>query len=108
MYFFNFQLLERKYPSLCARCDIPANCSYLNPVPSHELALHCAAGQNADVQTVTYVSLSEATRYFTEINQGIASEFSYLCPNGTLEAVDGNVEPCTWLRQPWRLLMSRE
>lgn len=35
-----------------------------------------------------------------------ASNFAYLCPNGTLQTVTPGALPCVWLRQQWPLIIS--
>lgn len=40
-------------------------------------------------------------------NTGISQNFAYLCSNGTLQSFVDNPNPCTWLRQPWKLIISR-
>lgn len=94
--------LKLKYPKLCALCDNPVSCSYEDSQPSssHRQALECVRKSNA----VTYVALQEAQEFFN-LSSTTASEFSYLCPNGTLQAVTSE-RPCVWLKQPWTVIIS--
>jgi hypothetical protein len=96
--------LKAKYPKLCALCDDPIRCTYENSSPdsSHRQALECV---RKSANAVTYVSFQEAIQFFNE-NLDIAQQFSFLCPNGTLQTIVGNSSPCAWLKQPWKLILS--
>lgn len=96
--------LKAKYPKLCSLCDNTENCSYNNDLPmtSHNQALECVKKSG---NAVTYVALKEAQDFF-ETNSNIAHMFSFLCPNGSLQAITDNDRPCVWLSQPWKLIVS--
>lgn len=81
---------------------------------------------------VAYVSLSEAQTFFSLVDfnrnfqvvliitnymvlitfqpeyTDFRANYAYLCPNGTLQIITDNSTPCTWLRQPWPLIISHE
>lgn len=96
--------LKEKYPRLCSLCDDTANCSYQEPLAtsSHQQALECVRKSG---NAVTYVALQEAQTFFN-LNSNIANQFSFLCPNGSLQAITDNDRPCVWLSQPWKLIVS--
>lgn len=124
-------LTEAKHPELCALCDNPERCSYNNHLGSHEAALSCLTDRGGDV---AYVALQYAKDYFgvsqrfaqalslgrTLVDGGVAlqlgdrkerarpDEYRYLCPNGTMQTIKTNAKPCTWLRQPWNVLMAKK
>lgn len=96
--------LKEKYTKLCSLCDDPTTCSYDQPLPatSHRQALECVRKSG---NAITYVALQEAQEFFN-INSNIANQFSFLCPNGSLQDIVANTRPCTWLTQPWKVIMS--
>lgn len=96
--------LKEKYSKLCALCDDPTTCSYEDstPVSSHRQALECVKKSG---NAVTYVALQEAQQFFNE-NSAIASNFALLCPNGTLQVITSNTNPCVWQSQPWKLIIT--
>lgn len=98
------KMLKEKFPGLCSLCDDVANCAYeeLPGSTSHRQALECLRKSG---NAVTYVALQEAQEFF-EANSGIENQFSYLCPNGTLQSINGNARPCAWLSQPWKVIVS--
>jgi hypothetical protein len=98
------QMLKAKYPKLCSLCDDPSTCSYTDTSShsSHRQALECARKSS---NVATYVALQEAQQFFNE-NSNIAGQFSYLCQNGTLQAVTSTSKPCVWLTQPWKLILT--
>jgi hypothetical protein len=95
--------LKEKYPKLCELCDNPGSCSYedSSATTSHRQALECVRKSS---NAITYVALQEAQEFF-ESNSNIAREFSFLCQNGSTQAIGTN-RPCVWLRQPWRVIVS--
>ncbi|XP_055593629.1 transferrin-like [Uranotaenia lowii] len=94
--------LKSKYPNLCALCQNTAECSYdLTNPSSHGAALNCLRSGG----DVTYVSQQDAVSYFNE-RSDIASNYGFLCPNGTVQPVLGNIAPCSWLTQPWPVIIS--
>lgn len=95
--------LKAKYPKLCNLCDNSLNCSYEASVEtSHRQALECLRRTDG---AVTYVALQEAKDFF-DIYENLADQYSFLCPNGTLQPIT-NEKPCVWLTQPWKLVISR-
>ncbi|KAJ6648602.1 Transferrin [Pseudolycoriella hygida] len=96
--------LKKKYPELCSLCNTEenTNCSYGTPGNTHQQALHCLV-HGGDV---AYVSLEDAHNFFFNDFPDTASYYSFLCPNGTKESIVDNARPCTWLSQPWRLIIS--
>lgn len=98
--------LKAKYPKLCALCDDPTTCSYEDTTPStsHRQALECVRKSG---NAITYVALQEAQEFF-QIHTNIVNEFSYLCPNGSLQSISSNTRPCVWLSQPWKLIVSSD
>lgn len=95
--------VEEKYPNLCAQCDNPNNCTYAFEGNSHKQALNCLTRNNGDV---TYVSLQEAQKFFNQ-QVDLIDDFEYMCPNGSLQSIANNSNPCVWLRQPWRVIISK-
>lgn len=83
--------LKEKYPRLCSLCDDPENCSYEKPQASnsHRQALECVRKSG---NAITYVSLQDAQVFF-DLNSNIANQFSFLCPNGSLQSITGNDRP---------------
>ena len=71
-----------------------SSCSYDGYANGQQSALQCLE-RDGDV---VYASVLEIQRFFTD-RSSIASDFSYLCPDGTLQPVSGPA--CTWLAQPW-------
>lgn len=98
------QMLKEKYPRLCSLCENTETCSYedASPTTSHRQALECVRKSG---NAITYVALQEAQEFF-DLNSNIANQFSFLCPNGTLQAIVNNDRPCVWLSQPWKLVVS--
>jgi Transferrin len=98
------KMLKEKYFKLCALCDDPLSCSYedSSSLSSHRQALECMKKSG---NAVTYVALQEAQQFFNE-NSNIASDFSLLCPNGSLQVITSNTRPCVWLSQPWKLIIT--
>ena len=66
----------------------------------HGQALDCVY-KNGDI---TYVSKSDAVEYFKKNGNG--DDFRYLCPNNTVQHIVNNENPCVWLTQPWRPVIS--
>lgn len=97
------RILKEKYPKLCALCDDPTSCTYEEPlaISSHRQALECLRKSS---NAVTYVALQEAQEFF-DLNQAVASQFSFFCPNGTLQPITTS-RPCVWLSQPWKVIVS--
>lgn len=100
--------LKEMYPQLCSLCGTDGRCSYVHGAEDsgakqHEYTLHCLT-QRGDV---AYVGKQETIKYFTSTAPERANEFAYMCPNGTLFSIVDNKNPCTWLRQPWGVIVSR-
>ncbi|CRK97686.1 CLUMA_CG011066, isoform A [Clunio marinus] len=98
------RMLKEKYPQLCSLCDHPSNCTYGDAFTgsSHRQALECLRKSG---NAVTYVALQEAQNFFND-NSDIAIQYSFLCPNGSLQPIADNNNPCVWLSQPWSLIVS--
>ncbi|XP_037032135.1 transferrin-like [Bradysia coprophila] len=96
--------LKRKFPELCSLCNSEdnGNCSYGTPGNNHQQALNCLI-HGGDV---AYVSLEDAHNFFFIDNPEMASYYNFLCPNGTKEPISDNARPCTWISQPWKLIIS--
>lgn len=99
--------LKEKFPNLCSLCGTEG-CSYVTSSEGssddqHFYALDCLTSRG----DVAYVSKQETMRYFTDSAHGQIEDYAYLCPNGTLENILDNKYPCTWLRQPWGVIMSK-
>lgn len=96
--------LKSKYPQLCSLCNSEdgTNCSYGTPGNNHQQALNCLI-HGGDV---AYVSLEDAHNFFFIDNPDMASYYNFLCPNGTKQPISDNAKPCTWLSQPWKLIIS--
>lgn len=101
---FEDKMLKAKYLKLCALCDDSEKCSYEDSQAStsHRQALECLRKSG---NAITYVALQEAQEFF-ELNPTVINDFSFLCPNGTMQAISENSNPCVWLRQPWKVLIS--
>ncbi|XP_058458276.1 transferrin-like [Malaya genurostris] len=94
--------LKSKYPNLCELCQNANQCSYDTTTTSHHrAALQCLRTGGE----VAYVSQQDAVEYFV-YNNDVADNYAFLCLNGTLEAAKGNANPCSWLTQPWPVIMS--
>ena len=101
--------LKKRFPSLCALCNSPDDCSYVTGFSGsgdeqHHYALSCLLEKG----DVTYVSKQHAMDFFNTVGKEKIEEFAYLCENGTLVNILDNNNPCTWLRQPWGVIMSKE
>ena len=97
------KMLKEKFPRLCDLCDDSENCSYeASDSTSHRQALECVRKSG---NAVTYVALQEAQEFFS-VNSDIANQFSFLCPNGSMQHITDNARPCVWLSQPWKLIIS--
>jgi hypothetical protein len=96
--------LKKKYPELCSLCNVDGggNCSYGTPGNNHQQALNCLKNGG----DVAYVSLEDAHNFFFTDNPDIASNYAFLCPNGTKQTIHDNARPCSWLSQPWKLIIS--
>lgn len=94
--------LKSKYPNLCELCQNSKQCTYdTSTTSNHRAALSCLrAGGD-----VAYVSQQDAIEFF-DTNSGIVNEYGFLCPNGTIEPITGNNRPCSWLTQPWPVVIS--
>lgn len=94
--------LKSKYPNLCELCHNANQCSYdTTTVSNHRAALDCLRSGG----DVAYVSQQDAVEFFL-FNNDIADNYSYMCPNGTLVPVKDNTNICSWLTQPWPVIMS--
>ncbi|XP_063707817.1 transferrin-like [Culicoides brevitarsis] len=96
--------LKKTYTRLCALCDDPVNCEYSNNAlwSDHRRALECLKKNGH----VAYVSLSDSLNFFKE-NVATAPDYRYLCPNGTVTAVN-TTSPCVWEKQPWPVVMTNK
>ncbi|XP_055535032.1 transferrin-like [Wyeomyia smithii] len=94
--------LKTKYPNLCELCHNSNQCSYdATTVSNHRAALDCLRSGG----DVAYVSQQDAVEFFT-FNNDITENYAYLCPNGTLVPVKDTTNICSWLTQPWPVIMS--
>lgn len=94
--------LKSKYSNLCELCQNKDQCSYDSPTVSHHrAALQCLRNGG----NVAYVSQQDAQEFFA-FNNDIVNEYGFLCPNGTIEAINGNNNPCSWLTQPWPVIVA--
>lgn len=94
--------LKSKYPNLCELCQNANQCTYdTSTTSSHRAALQCLRSGG----DVTYVSQQDAIEFF-DANSDIVNDYGFLCPNGTIEAITGNSNPCSWLTQPWPVILS--
>uniref|UniRef100_A0AAG5DJ12 Transferrin-like domain-containing protein n=1 Tax=Anopheles atroparvus TaxID=41427 RepID=A0AAG5DJ12_ANOAO len=91
--------LKEKYSNLCALCPNITTCSYNGVSSSHQSALECLE-RDADV---VYASVQDIQRFFAE-RPTIASDYAYLCPDGSLSPVTGVA--CSWLQQPWTTVIA--
>lgn len=83
-------------------CGGQNQCEYPEGTNAHLQALNCLAFGGGNV---TYVSLQEAQAFFV-VNAELVPNFGYLCPNGTVEAINVGVTPCVWMKQPWPVVVS--
>lgn len=94
--------LKSKYPNLCSLCSNQSQCTYDSPTGSHHrAALQCLRNGG----NVAYVSQQDANEFFND-NNDIINDYGFLCPNGTVEPIIGNANPCSWLTQPWPVVIS--
>uniref|UniRef100_A0A8D8BFS2 Transferrin n=1 Tax=Culex pipiens TaxID=7175 RepID=A0A8D8BFS2_CULPI len=94
--------LKSKYTNLCELCQNKDQCTYDSPTLSHHrAALQCLRNGG----NVAYVSQLDAQEFFA-FNNDIVNDYGFLCPNGTIEAINGNNSPCSWLTQPWPVVMA--
>ncbi|XP_053686046.1 transferrin-like [Sabethes cyaneus] len=94
--------LKTKYPNLCELCHNANQCSYdATTVSNHRAALDCLRSGG----DVAYVSQQDAVEFFT-FNSDIVDNYAYLCPNGTLVPARDASNICSWLTQPWPVIMS--
>ncbi|GAB0090184.1 Transferrin [Sergentomyia squamirostris] len=101
--------LKERFPNLCELCDPNSNtCAYPDSgrgsQNSHASALRCLVRGG----TVAYTALEVALDLFSGELRDHADNYAFLCPNGTLQSVSSLNEPCVWLRQPWRLIVSSD
>ncbi|XP_059607421.1 transferrin-like [Phlebotomus argentipes] len=101
--------LKEQFPNLCELCDPGANtCDYprdgSGSENSHAEALRCLIRGG----TAAYVALEVVQDLFNTELREHADSFAYLCPNDTLQSITFNDNPCVWLRQPWRLVVSSD
>lgn len=99
--------LKAKYPHLCSLCGTEG-CSYVTSGDGsgdkqHYYALQCLISRG----DAAYVSKQETMEFFANEGQGQIEQFAYMCPNGTLENILDNPNPCTWLRQPWGVILAK-
>lgn len=100
--------LKEKYPNLCSLCGTEGSCSYItggdgSDDDQHMYPLNCLMSGG----DVTYVSKQAAMNFFSTTGKGREEEFAYLCSNGTMHNILDNKNPCTWLRQPWGVILSK-
>lgn len=94
--------LKSKYSNLCELCQNSNECTYdTSTTSNHRAALNCLRSGG----DVTYVSQQDAIEFF-DANSDIINSYGFLCPNGTIEAIIGNNSPCSWLTQPWPVIIS--
>ncbi|XP_065076164.1 transferrin-like [Ochlerotatus camptorhynchus] len=94
--------LKSKYPNLCDLCQNSNQCTYdTSTTSNHRAALNCLRSGG----DVTYVSQQDAIEFF-DANNDIVNDYGFLCPNGTIEPIAGNNSPCSWLTQPWPVVIS--
>ncbi|XP_044735615.1 transferrin-like isoform X2 [Chrysoperla carnea] len=100
--------LRDKYKNLCELCDNKEKCEYqsTDKNPHHD-ALRCLAYLGGDV---AYVSLQHVKSYFGLTNSAVKkadpNDYQYLCPDGSVQPV-ATVNPCTWVKQPWPVIVVR-
>nr|XP_012214970.1 PREDICTED: transferrin-like [Linepithema humile] len=93
------QELKWKYPELCELCD-GADCYYSNNQKhGHYGALDCLIEGRGNV---AYVALSYVQEYLKR-----NASYQFLCPNGNVLPLSSET-PCTWLKQPWSVIISRK
>ncbi|XP_011169617.2 transferrin [Solenopsis invicta] len=92
--------LKRKYSELCALCDDRENCKYNDDMQHHGHvgALQCLTRGNGKV---AYVAL----KYVQDILKRNES-YQFLCPGGSVLPLS-TPNPCTWLKQPWSVVVAR-
>uniref|UniRef100_A0A1B0DLF5 Transferrin-like domain-containing protein n=1 Tax=Phlebotomus papatasi TaxID=29031 RepID=A0A1B0DLF5_PHLPP len=101
--------LKELFPNLCELCDPDSNtCDYprngSGSENSHAEAVRCLIRGG----TAAYVAREVAQDIFNgELREHVDS-FAYLCPNGTLQSITFNENPCVWLRQPWRVVVASD
>lgn len=79
-------------------CDNEETCSYKTDTVGTQIdALNCLKMQGGDI---AYTSLTAAQKYFDK-----PANFHYFCKNGTIEPLT-STHPCTWVKQPWPLIIS--
>ncbi|XP_063632056.1 transferrin-like isoform X2 [Cydia splendana] len=109
--------LKRRFPSLCALCGPNSSCDYtidmgvtvagINNNNAHVKALECLRTSG----DVAYVAWQHVREFFTVRNNDITGNFSLLCPNGTLLALNttnlaNTSAPCAFVSQHWSAIVA--
>lgn len=96
--------LKRRYPQLCAKCDVVQNCSYNDMYEyGHFGALNCLKDRKGQI---AYVALNHV-REFSDRFLSKVPMFQMLCPNETMMPL--NIQnPCTWITRSWDVIVTRE
>ncbi|XP_031637288.1 transferrin-like [Contarinia nasturtii] len=99
------QRLKKKYPQLCELCNSPYSpCEYTDK-NRHLGALRCLIKK----ESVAYVSLQDTQDFFSPLSEyaNLRNDYAYLCPDETIQLISDNSKtPCTWMRQPWPVIIS--
>nr|AAM46784.3 transferrin [Glossina morsitans morsitans] len=94
------RLLKKKYSNLCALCENPEQCNYPDKFSGYDGAIRCLDKGKGDV---AFTKVQFIKKYFGMIPgttaEGDASEFEYLCEDGTRRPITGPA--CSWAQRPW-------
>ncbi|KAL0270321.1 UNVERIFIED_CONTAM: hypothetical protein PYX00_007775 [Menopon gallinae] len=100
--------LKKEYGSLCASCDFPSECSYKSEAYNeHFSALRCLTRNN---EGVAYTALGYVTEYFNlksekPNSQADPNDYRFLCTDGSTRILS-LTDTCSWIRQPWTVVLS--
>ncbi|KAJ4426200.1 hypothetical protein ANN_27009, partial [Periplaneta americana] len=102
--------LKSQYPSLCQLCDSPVGCSQNPQTDGNQFStLDCLTKKGGDV---AYVAYYYAQLYFglvaTASRRVDPAPYRYLCPNGTIQNIASNPNPCKWISQPWPSIIAKD
>ncbi|KAL1130223.1 hypothetical protein AAG570_013161 [Ranatra chinensis] len=106
------KLLKSTFSNLCDMCGDQSSCQYsddgIQGGNIERQVLKCLTERGGDIAYVTYKAVQD---YFGLITNGTTQSadpgnYKFRCPDGTEQPLN-TAEPCSWVRQPWSLVLSR-
>lgn len=108
----NKQFKER-YSNLCALCEDPIKCDYPDKFSGYDGALRCLTQNGGQIAWTKVIYVRKFFGLAVGSNPAVsaesdqpASDYSYLCPDGSRVPVTSSSHPCRWAARPWQGYMA--